>query len=69
MEVSDRIDLVNFIYAVKKAGVSQSCRLAGYNKNDAYYNIIRGRSSDPVKYTKIFQAALDIIASNDDHVE
>jgi hypothetical protein len=69
MEVSDKLDLVNFIYAVRKAGISQSCRAAGFSKPDAYYNIIRGRSSDPVKYTKIFQAALNIIASNDDHGE
>jgi hypothetical protein len=69
MEVSDKLDLVNFIYAVRKAGISQSCRVAGFSKPDAYYNIIRGRSSDPVKYTKIFQAALNIIASNDDHGE
>jgi hypothetical protein len=62
-------DIKRLRSVAKKAGIRQTCLAAGYPE-DTYWNIVYGRSKNISAYNSLFDAAVDIIISEDgDHAE
>jgi len=62
-------DIKRLRSVAKKAGVRHTCLAAGHPE-DTYWNIVYGRSQNISAFNALFDAAIDIIISEDsDHAE